>query len=48
MMQAVVEPVSNGIVVYLRRLIPDAKCQRVKAATGEGTGYLLDLAIDVN
>ena len=48
MLQAVIEPVSNSIVVYVRRLIPDARCQRVKAGSGEGIGYVIDIAIDVN
>jgi len=48
MLQAVVEPVSHGIVVYIRRLIPDARCQRVKSVPGEGTGYIVDIGIEVN
>jgi len=48
MLQVVVDAVSHGIVVYLRRLIPDARVQRIKSTAAEGMGYLLDMAIEVN
>ena len=47
MLQAVVDAVSHGIVVYVRRLIPDARCQRIKSASGEGVGYIVDMGIEV-
>lgn len=47
MLQAVVEPVSNGIVVHLRRLLGNARCQRVKSGANEAAGYLIDVAVEM-
>ncbi len=48
MLQAIVEPVSTSIVMLMRRLLPDARCQRLKAGSGEGLGYVIDVAVEVN
>lgn len=48
MLQAIVDPVSNSIVVHLRRLLGNARCQRVKPGANDATGYLIDVAVDMN
>lgn len=48
MLLAVVEPVSNSIVVHLRRLLGNARCQRIKPGANEGAGYLIDVAVEMN